>query len=149
MLHQPGQSQIILEVEKEAAESVFNFLASRYPGKVFLEPKQPIFERYVLNSPGTIIVSHLISRSPIQKVDGIPCPKIEKILVDIFADEEKILAFHGQELVHIYENAFQTYSVSEKTLFGYAERRKVRERIRTFIVQSTSIQMKRTPQPKW
>lgn len=35
MLHQPGQSQIILEVEKEASESVFNFLASHHPGKVF------------------------------------------------------------------------------------------------------------------
>jgi hypothetical protein len=142
MLHQPGQSQIILEVEKEASESVFNFLASHYPGKIFLEPTQPVFERYVLNSPDSILVSRLISRSPMQKVKGIPCPKIEKILVDIFADEEKFLAFHGQELVYIYENAFQTYLVSEKTLFWYAERRKVHSKIRTFIIQNTSIQLK-------
>lgn len=74
-----------------------------------------------------------------QKVEGIPCPKIEKILVDIFADEEKFLAFHGQELVHIYENMFQTYLVSEKTLFWYAERRKVHTKIRTFITYDTSI----------
>lgn len=142
MVHQPGQSQIIVEVEKEASESVFNFLASHHPAKVFLEPTQSDFERYVLNSSNSILVNHLITRSPLQKVAGVPCPKIEKILVDIFADRERFRAFQGQELVHIYENVFQSYLVSEKTLFRYAERRKVHKKIRSFLIQNTNVQLK-------
>lgn len=42
MIHQPGQNQIILEIEKETAESVFNFLNDRYEGKVFLQPDRVI-----------------------------------------------------------------------------------------------------------
>lgn len=139
MLHQPDKNQIILEIEREAAESIFNFLNDRYAGKVFLQPDRQTFERYVLRGAENMIVSYLISRSPRQQVNGILCPKLEKILVDLFADDKKFFVFQGQELVHIYEAAFRACKVSEKTLFWYAERRKVHQKIRTFINQETDI----------
>jgi len=141
MLHQPSQNQIILEVEKDAAESVFNFFSDHRAGKVFLQPDRETFERYILRDTESIIILYLISRSPHQQVNGIPCPKLEKILVDIFADDETFFVFQGQELVHIYEAAFRTYKVSEKTLFWYAERRKVHQKIRVFINRETDIRL--------
>ena len=141
MLHQPGQNQIILETEKEAAESVFNFMNDRYGGKVFLQPDRVTFERYILHRADSIIVSTLVTQSPHQKVDDVPCPKLEKILVDVIADDEKFYVFQGQELVHIYETAFYLYRVSEKALFRYAERRKMVKKIRAFINQETNIQL--------
>ena len=141
MLHQPGQNQTILEAEKETVDSVFNFLNDRHGGKVFLQPDRVTFERYILPRADSIIVSVLITQSPHQKVNDIPCPKMEKILVDIFADDKIFYVFQGQELVHIFEDVFERYRISEKTLFRYAERRKVAPRIRTFINQETDIKL--------
>jgi hypothetical protein len=141
MLHQPGQNQFILETEKETIESVFNFLNARNAGKVFLQPDRVIFERYILPRTDNIIISSLITQSPRQKVNDIPCPRIEKILVDIFSDDEKFYLFQGQELARIYETAFDRYLVSEKALFRYAERRKVSQRIRIFINRETNVQL--------
>jgi len=141
MLHQPGKNQIILETEKVAAESVFNFLSSQEEGKVFLQPDRTEVERYIMPKIDSVIVLDLITQSPRQKVNEIPCPKLEKILVDIFADTSMFYIFQGQELVNIFETAFHTYRISEKTLFRYAGRRKVSPKIRTFINQQTNIHL--------
>jgi hypothetical protein len=141
MLHLPGQSQILLEPEKEAAESVFNFLNTTYAGKVFLKPDRVTFERYILPRSESIIVMPLLTQSPYQREEGIPTPKLEKILVDIFADEEIFYVLHGNELANIYETAFQRYRLSQKTIFRYARRRNVDQKIRAFVNQKTTIQL--------
>jgi hypothetical protein len=141
MLHQPGQNQIILETEKETADSVFNFLNDQHGGKVFLQPDRVTFERYILPRTDNIIVSNLITQSPHQKVNDIPCPKIEKILVDIYADDEKFYVFQGQELIHIFETVFDRYQISEKALFRYADRRKVGIKLHTFVNRKTKIKL--------
>ena len=141
MLHQPGQNLMILEAEKEAAESIYNFLDNQFKGRVFLDPKQDVVDKYVLRISESIIITPMISRSPHQRVNDIPCPKLEKILVDIIADAEMFFMFHGQELVNIYKIAFHDYQVSEKTLFWYARRRKVEQKIRALISQKTDIKL--------
>jgi hypothetical protein len=141
MLHQPGQNQIILEFEREAVEAVFNYLSSVFTGKVFLQPDRLIVERYILPQAGCIIVSFLITQSPKQKVGEISTPKLEKLLVDVFVDNEKFYPFHGEELAHIFETAFERYQLNAKTFFRYAERRKAGKRIRAFIEQETDIRL--------
>lgn len=141
MLHQPGQNQIILETEKEVAESVFNFLNMRFVGRTFLWPDRVTFERYILPRSDSVIITSLLTQTPHQKVEDISTPKLEKILVDIFADDEIFYVFHGEELRHIFETAFERYQVSQKSLFRYAERRKVGQKIRSFIEQRTKIQL--------
>jgi len=141
MLHQPGRNLKILETEEEAVESIFNFLENQFTGKVFLDPGQEILEKYVFRAAESLIVSPMIRRLPRQQVNGIPCPKLEKILVDVFADKNKFYMFQGQELVNIYKTAFQNYKISERTLFWYAERRKVHKKLEAFIRQNTDIQL--------
>lgn len=141
MLHQPGQSQVILETEKDVSESVFNFLNVRFVGRVFLKPDRLTFERYVLPRPDSIIVTSLLSQAPHQKVEDISTPKLEKILVDIFADQDIFYIFHGEELVHIFEAAFDRYQVSQKTIFRYAQRRKQDQKLRDFLQEKTRIQL--------
>ncbi|HNT25828.1 MAG TPA: hypothetical protein PKM21_15775 [Anaerolineales bacterium] len=141
MLHQPGQSQIILETDKEVAESVFNFLNTRFVGRTFLWPSRVTFERYILPRSDSVIITSLLTQTPHQKVEDIPTPKLEKILVDIFSDEDIFYIFHGEEMTHIFETAFERYQVSQKSLFRYAERRKVGSKIRSFIKQQTKIQL--------
>ena len=49
--------------------------------------------------------------------------------------------FQGEELARIFENAFSTYLVSEKTMFRYARRRKVSTKLRQFIHEHTRIEL--------
>lgn len=141
MLHQPGQIQLILETEKEATESIFNFLQGRFMGKVFLDPDRLTFERYILPLLESIVVTPLLTQIPSQKIDGIATAKLEKILVDVFVDDAIFYVFHGDELVRIFETAFARYRISQKTVFRYAGRRKADQKVRDFIQQKTSIQL--------
>jgi len=46
MIHQPGRFYILIEVEKEATQSVFFFLKEeKYP--VFVDPTEDIFKKYI------------------------------------------------------------------------------------------------------
>ena len=141
MIHQPARNLTILDVEKDAVEAVFDFLAEQFPGKVFLKPDSEMMENYVFRLLDAVIVVPMISRSPVQMINNIPAPKLEKILVDLIADEDRFYIFHGQELVNIYENAFQNYQISERTLFSYAGRRNVVEDIRELIDRKTRVQL--------
>lgn len=141
MTHQPGQSLIVIEAEKDACESVFNGLREKYNGKVFLNPNRSMMEKYVLPQVDPMIVIPLISQSPRMTDSGIPSPKLEKILVDIFVNEDIFFAFQGRELSNIYENAFAAYWMNERTMFRYASRRKADARLREFIQKKTKIQL--------
>jgi hypothetical protein len=141
MLHQPGQNIFIIEAEKDVCESVFYHLSQQNPGKVFLDPDRLTMERYVLPQADTILVSRLITQSPKKMIHGLPYPKLEKILVDIFVDEEKYYFFQGEELVRIFENAFSSYLISEITLFRYAGRRKASQKLRQFISTQTQVEL--------
>jgi len=141
MLHQPGQNFFILETEKEVTESAFNLLGQEYPGKTFLEPARETMERYVLPKPDSILISRLITQSPRNTIRGIPFPKLEKILVDIFVDGDKFYYFQGEELARIFENAFSTYWVNEKTLSRYAGRRMVNVKLLQFMREHTHIEL--------
>ena len=141
MTHQPGQSHIILEVEKEACESVFNLLKEQPSRRIFLEPDRVTIERYIINSSESILLLRLITQSPKTKTNGILIARLEKILVDIFADEDRFFTFHGQEMINIFENAFSMYWINTKTLFRYAGRRKVTTRLKNFINTQTQIEL--------
>lgn len=146
MLHQPGENIIIIEAEKDVYESVFNQLSEQYPGKAFLDPDRLAMERYVVRQTSPILVSRLITQSPKKTIQGLPYPKLEKILVDIFVDDEKYYFFQGEEMVHIFKNVFSSYWISEKTLFRYAGRRKAAQRLRQFIHTQTTIELSFTPE---
>jgi len=141
MIHQPKQNQIILEIEQGGEESVFNYIYQKFEGKVFLYPDSGIIERYTLSKNNPIFISTLLIQAPIQYVKKIPCPKVEKILVDIFADEEKLYIFQGKELINIFESVFSDYHVGQKALFRYAQRRKIHQELRDFITEKTNIQL--------
>ena len=140
MIHQPAVNQVLIETEIDACESVFNYLKIYYPGKVFLEPDRVLMDRYVTYLPESILVIRLASQSPRIKVQGSQFPRLEKILVDIFADLDRFYSFQGDELVQIYQNVFHNYWINEKTLFRYAGRRKADMRLRAFIKQYIEIE---------
>ena len=121
MQHIPSLSFILIDVEREVAESIFNLLNSDSSKRVYLMPSSTDFERYI-NTNEAIIVRPLISESPLQLVDGIKTPTIEKILVDIAGDVE-FSFLQGVEINYVYNTIFEKHNVNKNKLLRYASRR--------------------------
>lgn len=133
-VHQAGKHSILIEVEKDAAESVFNFLNEHHK-EVFLSPSKEVYNRYIAGKKEGIIVLPLISEAPIQVVDGISTVTIEKILVDIFSDNVLFAPFQGNEMRNIFLAAMEKYTVNRSTLNRYAYRRGRKEELIEYISQ--------------
>jgi len=127
MHHIPNLNHLFVDVEREVAESVFNLLNADINKRVFFMPSLTDFERYI-STTDTIIIRPLISESPLQIVEGINTPTIEKILVDIVCDIE--FAFlQGTEINHVYTTIFESHSVNKSKLLRYATRRGRKEEV--------------------
>lgn len=132
MQHIPSNSQIFIDVEKDAAESVFSVLQEMNNGiSVLIKPSESECERYLRNGQ-QIIVRNLASEAPVKRVNGITVPKIEKMLVDAIADNE-LKFLQGAELYTIYENAFDQFYINKKTLLRYATRRNRKTELNKFL----------------
>lgn len=126
MIHQPGRFYLLVEVNREATQSVFYFLRER-KYSVFIEPSEDIIEKYLSDERETVIVQSLVSEAPLQTINGISSPTIEKILVDIFCDDVIFAAQQGSEMRTIFQEAIKKYSINESRLLRYADRRRKKE----------------------
>jgi hypothetical protein len=131
MLHQPGWFYILVEVEKDALESVFFFLKElKY--SVFIEPSEEIMESYFPYDKETLIVKQLVSEAPLQKIAGVSTVTLEKMLVDAFCGEVAFEAQQGSEMRNIFREAISKYVINENRLFRYASRRNRRETLKEY-----------------
>jgi hypothetical protein len=132
MVHQPGSFYLIIEVEKEAAQSVFYFLRElKY--HVFIDPTDEILEKYLLSDKEAIIVKTLVSEAPIQNINGFNTISLEKLLVDIFCDTVVFSAQQGAEMRTIFKEAFAKYSVNKSKMLRYANRRRKKETLQIYL----------------
>ena len=132
MHHQPGNFQIIVEVEKEVTQAVFYFLKElKY--SVFIEPTEDILEKYLPINKEAIIIKPLVSEAPLQEIGNIKTLTIEKLLVDVFSDTIIFSAQQGAELRGIFQEAFNKYSVNLNKMIRYASRRRKKERLQEYL----------------
>lgn len=132
MVHQPFRFFIILEVEKEAADSVFQFLRSENV-PVFLEPGEEILQNYLPEDKTPVIILPLVSEAPLQTVNGVQTATLEKILVDLYCDPTIFFAYQGSELSTIFKDAFERYTVHQNKLLRYARRRGKKEKLLSYL----------------
>jgi DNA-binding Lrp family transcriptional regulator len=123
MLHIPNNYEIIIEVEKGAEENVFYFL-SDIRENIFLNPSKDILDKYANRKEPIVIIKNLITDAPLQDVEQVKIPSIEKILVDLIVDTELYAAYQGRDLDSIIENASQYNTIKKDTLLRYADRRR-------------------------
>ena len=127
MHHIPNLNLLFVDVEREVAESVFNLLNADNNKRIFLKPTLTDFERYV-STNNAIIIRPLISESPLQLVEGINTPTIEKILVDIVGDVE-FYFLQGSEINYVFTTFFERHSINKNKLLRYATRRGRKEEV--------------------
>lgn len=138
MVHQPLTKNIIIEVDREAMSSVFAFLQESTKN-VFLNPSKHEIETYMITGQSNIIVKNMLIESQIEIRDDVSIPKIEKIMVDLFVDDELYSMYQGGELKNIYAAFFEMFSINQSTLNRYATKRKVKERFLKFLIEETDI----------
>jgi hypothetical protein len=132
MLHQPGRFYLLIEVEKEAIQSVFYFLKeAKYP--IFVEPTNDILEKYSFGVKETLIVKSLVSEAPIQNIKDVNTASLEKMLVDIFCDDVIFSAHQGNEMRIIFKEALTKYSVNQSRMLRYANRRRKKEHFKSYL----------------
>jgi len=111
-------SVTFLDVERDAISAVYNFVRESNnkiipAGKLYDDISQ--FDDFVIIRP-------LVTDSPLQSIEGIIVPTLEKILVDVATDKE-FLPLQGNEIATIFENAFRLYSINSSKLLRYASRK--------------------------
>jgi len=132
MVHQPGRFYILIEVEKDAAQSVFFFLKeAKY--SVFIDPTKDLIEKYLPDEKETLIVKPLVTEAPTQKIEGLNTTTIEKMLVDIFCDEVIFSTQQGAEKRTIFKEAFTKYTINQSKMLRYADRRRKKEELNQFV----------------
>ncbi|WP_313125828.1 DUF6577 family protein [Proteiniclasticum ruminis] len=138
MVHQKFTNNIILEVEKDAAPVVFAYLQELYRN-VYLNPGKFEVEHYIVSGQKNIIIKNLMMTSPLTEREGLILPTIEKIMVDLFKDDELFAPYQGAELQNIFQEFFYTYNINQSTLRQYANKRHVRDRLIFFLEEETDI----------
>ncbi|MFA6806392.1 MAG: DUF6577 family protein [Bacteroidales bacterium] len=133
-LHHSNKHFILVEVEKESAESVFLSLKEQN-NKVFFNPNLEILEQYIFNISQPIIVKLLISEAPLQKIKDYNTVTLEKILVDLFCEEDLFNFYQGREKNTIFRTAYEKYTINNTKLLRYASRRGKKEGIENYINQ--------------
>jgi hypothetical protein len=135
--HQSSTQMTFVEIEKDLMESVFYALKDSFRRAVYLNPNESTIQYYVAESTKPIIIKPLKSRSPVDKrikdKREVYTPSLEKILVDLFADQQLFYYLQGFELTHVYENAINYYAVNFTKLFRYAKRRNREDEIKQFM----------------
>lgn len=132
MLHVPAVRTTLVDVEREAMESVFMSLQnveSEIP--IFLNPSQEDVDRYITNRD-LIIVRPLVKEAPLDVINGCTVPTLEKMLVDAISDKE-LQHLQGNELYTIYSNAFSDYAIKKTRLLRYAARRNRKQKVEQII----------------
>ena len=136
-LHQVSNQMIVVEVEKEFTESLYYYLNDSLKMDFFLNPDDKEIEFYISESAVPVVIKRLVTRAPISKLKDkknvVPVATLEKIMVDLFADENLYHFYQGSELINIYEKILERYSINFTKFFSYAKRRKKEQEIKQFM----------------
>lgn len=131
--HQMARNFIFIEVEKPLGESVFNALHEQNNYTTLYKPS--VKEIALYSGDVTVSVLPLTSEAPVSGYDA----KLEKLLVDLFANKLLDRIISRSDYPEIYEEAFLKYNVNYNLLLRYAKRRNQDAEIKSFIKDKTNI----------
>lgn len=137
MHHIPFKSFYIMETEKDVCESVFYYLRDNGIN-VYYEIDAKQIEKYVLPEDDSVIIRPLITRAPCKNHEETRYASIEKILVDIFCDQDIFYLYSGREQQWIFENILKAYNINFSSLLTYAERRKRDKELKSYLLNNFS-----------
>ena len=133
--HQLWRNFIFVEAEKWLEESVFNALCERIENRVLFKPSKK--EIVLYSEDATVSVLTLTSEAPICDNQA----RLEKLLVDLFANPLVDRIVSRGDYPGIYKEAFLKYKINYKMMLRYARRRGKADEIMSFMENETNIKM--------
>jgi hypothetical protein len=110
--------------ETDAISSVTEFLQSQQY-TVYPNPKQADVEKYVATSDRRIIVRALVTEEPLDRHYAT----IEKTLVDLFLEKDRLFLMDGTEYQRIFEGLIFSNRINIGRLLRYAARRELKSSV--------------------
>ena len=120
--HLSGNNMTYVETDRQAMESIFEYIKEQSGKEVWLMPDEDMVYRYIDLEKGGIIVKPLVTEAPLQKMEGVTVPTLEKLLGDINKDAD-FSYLHGEEAERMMDNAKALYIINTTRLRRYAKRR--------------------------
>ena len=138
--HQAYSNVLILNIEREFMKPVFHLLTDKAFMNLYINPDKVMFDDYISENRESIVIIPFITKSPVLKITRVPTPRLEKILVDTFCENNLLQAYRGEELNVIFSNAFNDYIVDIAKLVNYSCRRKKDKELKDFLIQNKIIE---------
>lgn len=135
--HIPKNDFTLVDVERGSDESIFHAVKEQF-SNVFLTPGPELLNNIVFEIKKPIIVRTLVSEAPYREVRNTPVATLEKMLVDLFSDDE-FNYLQGNELTIIFQNAFKKYTINENKMFRYADRKRKKEALQKLIIETNML----------
>ena len=127
-LHNIASNNVLyVETERDSCESAFNVL-KREGYTCYIRPGKDMIYHYIDLAENVVFVKPLPSESPLQTVQGLTVPTLEKLLVDINVDED-FFYLQGSESFYILRNAAEKNVINRSRLLRYAKRRYVADEL--------------------
>lgn len=127
-LHNISANNVLyVETERDSCESAFNVL-KREGYTCYIRPGKDMIYHYIDLSENVVFIKPLPSESPLQTVQGLTVPTLEKLLVDINVDED-FYYLQGSEAFYILRNAAEKNVINRSRLLRYARRRYVADKL--------------------
>lgn len=127
-LHNIATNNVLyVETERDTCESAFNVL-KREGYTCYIRPGKDMIYHYIDLADNVVFIKPLPSESPLQTIQGLTVPTLEKLLVDINVDED-FYYLQGGETFYILRNAAEKNVINRSRLLRYARRRYVADKL--------------------
>lgn len=113
---QEAGGNLLVFVARSEILSVMMVLNKRYT-QVFERSRVRAFEETLQHA---VLVGAMVSESPVERVEGVSVPSLEKQLVDGLANVSD-----PQEQNRLFQRSFEVYGINRSKLLRYADRRHV------------------------
>lgn len=108
------------------------FIEQNY--SVYLNPSKSDFDKNLVLKNGSLILRNSITRS--KNINSIS--SIEKILIDLYVEKDRLNLMDDSEYGRIFENIIKSYRINISSLLDYAERRKILSKTKLLITKYTN-----------
>lgn len=129
LMHVPFIEYWLLEVDRDAVDSILSFVQSVYSREensmttpVILASDLTTMESYLTDTSRILLIKPLISEAPRQCIDKVMTTTAEKLIVDLITDSS-VFFMYQEELLRIVEGITSQYAINLDKIRRYARRR--------------------------
>lgn len=127
--HMMTQYTHFIYANVDAISSISDYLKEQ-GYQSYANPQKFEVEKYFQTSPKTVVIRPSITREPIEGHSA----KVEKILIDLFIEKDRLLLMDEAEYERVFRNLVLSCRINMARLLEYAERRKIEEALRKNIL---------------